>query len=106
MAGTNRRRAGPSRLRNKRRETQARETRAAQERASQRKQISLRAYQLRRALGWGLVGLGVLVGVSHWLSHIGLWGFASQGLMDLVAGYPMAALLGVAGAIVLGRLSK
>ena len=106
MARTNRRRTGPSRPRDKRRETQTRETQAAQERATQRKQISLRAYQFRRALGWGLVGLGITVGVSHWLSHIGLWGFASQGLMDLVAGYPMAGLLGIAGAIVLGRLSK
>lgn len=106
MTRTNRRRTGPSRPRDKRRETQARETQVAQERAKQRKQMSLRAYQLRRTLGWGLVVLGIAVGVSHWLSHIGLWGFASQGVMDLVAGYPMAALLGITGAIVLGRLSK
>jgi hypothetical protein len=52
------------------------------------------------------VGLGIAIGVSHWLSHIGFWGFASQGVMDLVAGYPMAGLLAIAGAIVLGRLSK
>jgi len=106
MARANRRKTGPSRPRDKRREAQARETQAAQQRAKQQKQISVRAYRFRRALGWGLVGLGILVGVSHWLTHIGLWGFASQGVMDLVAGYPMAAALAIAGSIVLGRLSK
>ena len=106
MARANRRKTGPSRPRDKRRETQARETQAAQQRAKQRKQITVRAYRLRRALGWGLVALGVVVGVSHWLAHIGLWSFAAPGVMDLVAGYPMAAALGIAGSIVLGRLSK
>ena len=106
MARTHRRKTGPSRSRDKRRETQARQTQAAQGRAKQRNTLSLRAYQFRRALGWGLVGLGIAIGVSHWLSHIGFWGFASQGVMDLVAGYPMAGLLAIAGAIVLGRLSK
>jgi hypothetical protein len=106
MARTNRRKTGPSRPRDKRHEAQARETKAAQQRANQRKQITVRAYRLRRALGWGLVGLGIVVGVSHWLAHIGLWKFASPGVMDLAAGYPMAAALGIAGSIVLGRLSK
>lgn len=103
MARTARRRTGPSRPRDKTREARARETQAAQQRAQARKQISLRAYRFRRGLGWGLVALGIVVGVSHWLAHIQLWGFADQGLMDLVAGYPMAALLGVSGVIVLGR---
>ena len=98
-----RRKKGPSRPRNMRREAQARETQAAQQRAHDRKQITLRAYRFRRVTGWGLVALGIVVGVSHWLSHIGLWGFASQGVMDLAAGYPMAVLLGIAGAIVLSR---
>ena len=106
MARTNRRKTGPSRPRDKRREAQARETQTAQQKAKERKQITLKAYRFRRALGWGLVGLGIVVGVSHWLSHIQVWGFASQGLMDLVAGYPMAAALVIAGSIVLGRLSS
>jgi hypothetical protein len=50
-----------------------------------------------------LVGLGVVVGVSHWLTHLGAWDFASQGIEHLVAGYPMAALLGIGGAVVLSR---
>lgn len=102
MASTRRRRAGASRSRAKRRDAQARETQAAQQKAARRK-ISLRAYRLRRGLGWSLVTLGIVVGVSHMLTHIQLWGFASQGIMDLVAGYPMAGLLGISGAIVLTR---
>lgn len=107
MARTSRRKAGPSspRPRDKRHEAQARETQAAQ-RASTRKQLTLRQYQLRRAFAWGLVVLGILVGVTHWLAHLGLWSFAKQGVMDLVAGYPMAALLAILGSIMLGRLSK
>jgi hypothetical protein len=49
------------------------------------------------------VVLGVSVGASHWLTHIQVWGFASQGVMDLIAGYPMSAALGVGGAIVLSK---
>ena len=107
MAQRSRRRTGPSRPRprDKRHEALARETQGAQERAK-RKQLTLRQYQLRRAFGWGLVAFGIGVGVSHWLAHIGLWEFASQGVMDLVAGYPMAVLLAILGSIVLGRLSK
>jgi len=41
--------------------------------------------------------------VSHWLAHIQLWGLRSQGVMDLVAGYPMAGLLGISGAVILTR---
>ena len=106
MARGNRRKTGPSRPRDKRREARARETQTAQQRAKKQKQITVRAYRFRRTVGWGLVGLGIVVGVSHWLAHIGLWEFASPGVMDLVAGYPMAAALGIAGSIVLSRLSK
>jgi hypothetical protein len=107
MARKRKRGAGPSRprVRDKRHDAQARETQAAQ-RASARKQMTVRQYQLRRGFGWGLVGLAIAIGVSHWLAHLGLWRFASPGVMDLTAGYPMALLLGIAGAIVLGRLSR
>jgi hypothetical protein len=44
-----------------------------------------------------------MVGASHWLAHIQVWRFASQGVMDVVAGYPMAVALGVVGAIVLSK---
>lgn len=97
-----RRAAGLAKARDKRREARARETQAAQQQAAARK-MSPRAYRAHRALGWGLVGLGILVAVSHWLTHIGTWDFASQGIEDLIAGYPMAALLAIGGAVVLSR---
>lgn len=81
----------------------ARKTQAAQQKASQRKQLTVAQYRRRRIFGWSLVGLGVVVGVSHWLAHIQVWSFASQGVMDLVAGYPMAVILGVAGSIILTK---
>lgn len=94
-----------SRGRKKSRRPQARETQRAQRRAVERRKISHREYVFRRVSGWSLVGSGVAVGASHWLTHIQVWGgFASQGLMDLVAGYPMALLLGVGGAILLSRV--
>lgn len=92
-----------SRQRTKVRSPQARKTQTEQERASERKQISLKQYRARRLLGWTLVGLGVLVGVSHWLAHLEVWGFASPGIMDLVAGYPVAVALGVLGSIILTK---
>ncbi|MEX0650502.1 MAG: hypothetical protein WD186_00550 [Actinomycetota bacterium] len=82
---------------------EARATRAQRQQAEERRQLTLRQYQMRRFGGWSLIGVGVAVGVSHWLSHLGLWRFASEGVMDLAAGYPTAALLGVAGSIVLSK---
>lgn len=82
----------------------ARETQAAQRRSEGRRKLSYRGYVLRRVAGWSLVGLGVTVGASHWLAHLELWSFASQGVMDLVAGYPVAVALGVAGAVILSKV--
>lgn len=82
---------------------QARATRAQQHQAEGRRQLTLRQYQMRRFGGWSLVGVGVAVGVSHWLAHLGLWRFASEGVMDITAGYPTAALLVVIGSIVLSK---
>ena len=103
MARAKRRRAAAvANTRDKRREARARTTQRSQERAASRK-VSPRADRARRTIGWVLVGLGLVVGVSHWLTHLGAWDFASQGIEDLVAGYPMAAVLGIGGAIVLSR---
>ena len=82
---------------------EARATRAQQQQAEERRQLTLRQYQMRRIGGWSLIGVGVAVGVSHWLAHLGLWRFASEGVMDLTAGYPTAALLVVVGSIVLSK---
>ena len=94
----------PKKGRKSSRRPQARETQAAQRRAEQRRRISYRELAFRRVAGWSLVGLGVTVGASHWLTHIQVWRFASQGVMDVVAGYPMAVVLGVGGAIVLSKV--
>ena len=103
MGRAKRRRAAVvAKTRDKRRDTRARQTQRAQERAASRRS-SPRADRARRTIGWGLVGLGVVVGVSHWLTHLGAWDFASQGIEDLVAGYPMAALLGIGGVAMLSR---
>lgn len=88
--------------RKKSREQTARKTQAAQQQA-QKKKITPTQYMRRRALGWGLVALAVLVGASHWLAHLGVL-YEDTGLWDLTIGYPMAGALGVAGAIVLSKV--
>ncbi|MGI8616478.1 MAG: hypothetical protein ACR2L4_06830 [Actinomycetota bacterium] len=92
-----------SRDRGKRRRAQVRATQGAQHRAEERRKISYQRYRLRRIIGWSLVVLGVTIVASHWLTHLQVWDFASQGIEDLVAGYPMGVALGVGGAIVLSK---
>jgi len=86
--------------RNKSKQTRARETQVFQQQA-EKKRGSLASYQRRRAFGWALVVLGVSIGLQHIIDHMGFWTLISPGWDDIVAGYPMAGLLGVAGAIVL-----
>jgi hypothetical protein len=81
----------------------ARETQAAQ-REAEAKKLTPAQYTRRRAIGWTLVGFGVVVGIQHFLSHLGLFTVISRGWDDLVLGYPLAGALGVAGAIVLSRV--
>ena len=97
-----RKRKPPTKRRNKHGEARARETQAAQKRAEVR-QISPEAYRRRRAFGWSLVVLGAVVGVQHLLSHMGFFTIISRGWDDLVAGYPLAVLLAIGGAIVLSK---
>jgi hypothetical protein len=54
-------------------------------------------------IGWTLVGFGVAIGVQHLLSHLGFFHVISPGWDDLLVGYPMAALLGITGSIVLSK---
>ena len=91
-----------SRTRNKQQQSRARRTQAEQE-ASRKRSLSPSARKTRRVVGWALVVAAVVVGVSHFLAHLEVWSFASPGVMDLTAGYPLAAALGVAGAIVLSK---
>lgn len=92
-----------SRGRGKSRRAHTRVTQGAQHRADERRKISYQRFRLRRVVGWSLVVLGVAVGASHWLTHLQVWDFASQGIEDLLAGYPMGAALAVGGAILLSK---
>ena len=91
-----------SKRRDKAREARARSTQAAQEKADEKK-LSPRAYARRRFLGWSLIALGSVVLVQHLIEHMGFFTLISRGLDDLVAGYPLAGVLGVAGVIILSR---
>ena len=89
-----RRKAKPvSRKPNKARESRVRGTQAAQEPAEKEK-MSPEAYRRRRILGWGLVALGVIVGVQHLVHHLGFYTLVSNGWDDIIAGYPLASLFG------------
>ncbi len=98
-----RRARSPSRRPNKTAEARARATQAAQREAERKKAVSPGAYARRRFLGWTLVTLGVLVGLQHLIHHMGVFTLISPGWDDIVAGYPLAGALGVAGAIVLSK---
>jgi hypothetical protein len=74
----------------------------AQQQTGEAKKLTPQQYMRRRSFGWTLVALGVLVGVTHWLAHLGAL-YEDTGLYDLTIGYPMAGALGVAGAIVLSK---
>lgn len=58
---------------------------------------------MRRVLGWTLIGLAMLVSVQHFILHMASVSVISPGWDDLLIGYPMAALLGIAGAALLPR---
>ena len=63
----------------------------------------LRVWTPRRILGWTVAGIAVLVAVMHWVAHLGYPVLPlSLGWQDLLLGYPVAALLGVAAALILG----
>lgn len=92
-----------SRGRHGKRERRARQTQAAQKAATQHKKLTLAQYRLRRTAGWSLVAVALFVGTFHWTTHLGMWNIAAQGAQDLYFGYPLAAVLGVAGAMVLSK---
>lgn len=98
-----RRRGGvQAKRRDKTAQARVREAQVAQ-RQAEAKKLTPAAYRRRRILGWTLVALGVVVGVQHFISHLGVFSLISPGVDDVVAGYPLAGLLGIAGAIVLSK---
>lgn len=70
-------------------------------------QEAQRKYRKRRVFlraGQVLMVVGALVAIQHWLAHLGAFGPEQPPLwLDVAAGYPMGAVLLVAGAIVAGR---
>ena len=101
MAGSRRRSKGRPKERAKAR-ARARAVQAAQREADKRK-LTPAQYRRRRMLGWTLVALGLVVFVQHLVSHAGFFTLVSPGVDDVIAGYPLAGLLALAGAIVLSR---
>lgn len=79
----------------------ARETQVQQVRAETARTRSYASYRRRRSLSWGLIALGIVVGVSHWFEHFGLIRIASLSAEDLAIGYPTAALLAIVGLMLL-----
>lgn len=49
------------------------------------------------------MGSGAVIALVHWLGHVGAFGGQPSNLADLLAGYPAAALVFVAGAILAGQ---
>jgi hypothetical protein len=92
-----------SRKRSKTKQARARKAHHAQQRTEGSKKATLAHYRARKIAGWSLVVLAVLVGVSHWVGHLGAFHIASPGMEDLLVGYPTAFLLGVLGAFVLSK---
>jgi hypothetical protein len=86
----------------------AREQRVLAAQREQRKKEDRRLtpeqHMRRRAFGWSLVGLAVLVGVTHWLAHLGAL-YEDRALWDLTIGYPTAGALAVVGILVLSKTS-
>jgi hypothetical protein len=56
-------------------------------------------------MGWALVVLGVGVGLQHLIHHMGAYTLISPGWDDIVAGYPLAGILGLVGVLVLSKTS-
>ena len=96
---TGRRRRELERHRGKRRQ-RARETQAAQVRAAA---VKARQRQKRHRIeAAALFALAAIIAITHFFEHAGTLQIASQGLEDLLLGYPMAAVLAIFGAIRLG----
>lgn len=57
-----------------------------------------------RITGFSLVGIGLAMAASHIIAHLGHLRFLpTSGTQDLLIGFPMAALLVLAGVVLAGR---
>ncbi len=90
-----------SKTRSKAAQARAHHARVAQDKAEAKK-LTPGQYMRRRVFGWALVALALVIGVTHWLAHLGAL-YEDTGLADLMIGYPTAGLLAIAGSIVLSK---
>lgn len=74
----------------------------AEQKTAEGRRKYLRKRRVTR-IGITLMVVGGLMAVTHWLSHLGAFGGQPPGIVDLLAGYPMAGLLFLAGAITAGQ---
>lgn len=58
----------------------------------------------RRIGGWILVGIGTVMAVVHMITHLGR--LQIIGMQDLLIGYPMAAVVVLAGFLLVGFAAK
>lgn len=76
------------------------------QRAARQREINrqLRVWTPRRIVGWTVVCVAVVVGVVHWVAHLGIRPVPlSMGWQDILIGYPTAALLALVALIILGQ---
>jgi hypothetical protein len=59
-----------------------------------------------RRIGWGAIGLGVIVFFQHLISHMGFFVVLGSATDDLLIGYPTGAALIFVGVMVLGRAGR
>ncbi len=83
------------------RETVAGETQRQQAAAAIRHDYTRQ--RRRHIAAYVLFALAVLIAVTHLLEHWGVFQLMAPTLQDLLLGWPMAGVLGIAGAIVHGK---
>ena len=65
---------------------------------------AVRRYEWRQRIGWALLGLSVVMFLTHILEHTGDINLFSRKIEDWVIGFPMAGALLLIGAICLGQI--
>jgi len=75
---------------------------SSERREAERREQSRRKHRLTR-IGQVLMAVGALVGLTHWLAHLGAFGGQPSSLVDLLLGYPTAGLLILVGVVAAGQ---
>jgi hypothetical protein len=80
-----------------------RSTHAEIEKTPEQLRAAYRRKRRFRVIGWSVMSVRAAVALQHWLAHLGAFGAQPPGWIDLAAGYPMAGLLILAGAITVSQ---